>query len=75
MEIPHILEALNRLPETEKHAIASEIIKQVAPLNTPPLTDEALTEIADALFVEHDQTEAADAEAKSQRSLVKELYP
>lgn len=27
-------------------------------------TDEALTEIADALFVEHDKTEAADAEAK-----------
>ena len=29
-------------------------MKQVALLDIPPLTDEALTEIADALFVEHD---------------------
>ena len=46
-----ILEAFNQLPEIEKHALASEIIKQVAMLDFPPLTDEALTEIADALFV------------------------
>ena len=61
----NILEAFNRLPEIEKHAIASEIIKQVALLNTPPLTDEAFTEIADALFVEHDKMEAEDVETKS----------
>ena len=60
----NILEAFSQLPEIEKHAIASEIIKQVALLDFPPLTDEALTEIADALFVEHDKTEAADAKAK-----------
>ena len=41
----------------------SEIIKQVALLDIPPLTDEALTEIADALFVEHEKTEVKDAEA------------
>ena len=41
-----------------------EIVKQVAPLDIPPLTDEAFTEIADALFVEHDKTETKDAEAK-----------
>ena len=61
----NILEAFNQLPEREKHAIASEILKQVALLDFPPLTDDALTEIADALFVEHDKTEAADAKAKS----------
>lgn len=61
----NILEAFNQLPEIEKHAIASEIIKQVALLDFSPLTDEALTEIADALFIEHDKTEAADAETKS----------
>ena len=60
----NILEAFNQLPEIEKHAIASEIIKQVALLEIPPLTDETLTEIADALFVEHDKTETEDAEAK-----------
>ena len=37
----------------------------MAPLAEADSTDEALTEIADALFVEHDKTEAADAEAKS----------
>ena len=36
-------------------------------LDIPPLTNEALTEIADSLFVEHDKLEAADAEAKSRR--------
>ena len=54
----NILEAFSRLPETEKHALASAIIKQVALPDIPPLTDEALTEVADALFVEHDKTEA-----------------
>ena len=53
----NILEAFNQLPEIEKHALASEIIKQVAQLDFPPLTDEALTEIADALFVWHDEVE------------------
>ncbi|MDE0685333.1 MAG: hypothetical protein OXI63_20585 [Candidatus Poribacteria bacterium] len=66
----NILEAFNQLPEREKHVIASEIIKRVALLDIPPLTDEALTEIADALFVEHDKTEAEDAETKSRGSLV-----
>ena len=56
----NILEAFDQLPEIEKHAIASEIIKQVAMLDIPPLTDEALTEVTDALFLEHDKTEAAD---------------
>lgn len=60
----NILEAFNQLPEIEKHAIASEIIKQVVLLDFPPLTDEGFTEIADALFVEHDKMEAEDAEAK-----------
>lgn len=56
-----ILEAFNQLPEIEKHALASEIIKQVAMLDFPPLTDEALTEIADTLFIVHDETETKDA--------------
>jgi hypothetical protein len=51
----NILETFSRLPEIEKHALASEIIKQVAMLDIPPLTDEALTEVADALFVKHDK--------------------
>ena len=71
----NILKAFNQLPEIEKHAIASEIIKQIVLLDIPPLTDHVLTEIADALFVEHDITEAKDAEGNSRESLVKGLYP
>ena len=64
----NILEACNQLPEIEKHALASEIIKRVAMPNIPRLTDEVLTEIADALFVEHDKTEAEDTEANRGKS-------
>ena len=60
-----VLEAFNQLPDIEKHALASEIIKQVAMLDVPPLMDEALTEIADALFVMHDEEEAKDVETQS----------
>ena len=67
----NILEAFNQLPEIEKHALASEIIKQVVLLDIPPLTDEALTEIADALFVEHDKMEAEDAETQSRGNLAR----
>ena len=67
----NILEAFNQLPEIEKHVIASEIIKQVALLDILPLTDEALTEIADALFVEHDKIEAEDTATKSRGSLIR----
>lgn len=63
----NILEAFNQLPEIEKHAIASEIIKRVTLLDIPPLTDEAFTEIADTLFVEHDKMEAADAETNNKQ--------
>ena len=66
----NILEAFNQLIDIEKHAIASEIIKQVAMWDIPPLTDEALTKIADALFVEHDKIEAEDTATKSRGSLV-----
>lgn len=60
-----VLEAFNQLPDLDKHVLASEIIKQVAMLDIPPLTDEALTEIADALFVIHDEAEANNAETQS----------
>ncbi len=56
-----ILEAFNALPDIEKHVLASEIIKTVTLMDYPQLTDDALTEIADDLFVMHDETERNDA--------------
>ena len=60
-----ILDAFNKLPEIEKHALASEIIKQVVMLDSAPLTDDALTEIANDLFVIHDEAEAEDVKTES----------
>ena len=60
-----ILEAFNQLPEIEKHALASEIIKQVVMLNSAPLTDDALTEVANDLFAMHDEAEAEDVKTES----------
>ncbi len=64
-----ILESFNQLPEVEKHELASEIIRSVVMLNFPPLTDEALAEVADALFIEHEEMEANDAQAETRGSL------
>ena len=54
---------LNQLLETEKHEVASAIIRWTARQDSPPLTD-------DALFVELDKMEARDAESKSRGSLI-----
>ena len=52
-----VLEAFNKLSEIDKQVVASEIIKQVVMLDSPPLTDDALTEVADTLFIMHDEAE------------------
>lgn len=51
----NMLKAFNQLPEMEKHAVASEIIRQVALLGFPSLIDGALMEIADTFFLECDK--------------------
>ena len=61
---------LNQLLETEKHEVASAIMRWTARQDSPPLTDDALVQVADALFVELDKMEAVDAEAKSRGSLI-----
>lgn len=64
----NILNLFNQLPEIEKHEFASEIIKWTAKQDFPPLTDEALVQAADALFIELDKSEARDAEFNSGKS-------
>ena len=51
----NILDLFNQLPEMEKHEFASEIIKWTAKRDFPPLTDEALVQAADTLFIELDK--------------------
>lgn len=60
-----ILEVFNQLPELEKHAIGSEIIKQVALLDFPPVSDGELTEIGDMVFRLHDEAEKKDSDPRS----------
>lgn len=51
----NILDLFSQLPEIEKHEFASEIIKWTAKRDFPPLTDEALVQVADARFIELDK--------------------
>ena len=60
-----ILEVFNKLPEIQKHALASEIIKQVVMLDSASLIDDALTEVANDLFVMHDEAEAEYVKTES----------
>ena len=61
----NILDLFNQLPEIEKHEFASEIIKWTVKQDFPPLTDEALVQAADALFIELDKSEARDADSNA----------
>ena len=53
----NILDLFSQLPEMEKHEFASEIIRWTAKRDFPPLTDEALVQAADTLFIELDKME------------------
>ncbi len=64
----NILDLFSQLPEMEKHEFASEIIRWTAKRDFPPLTDEALVQVADARFIELDKTEARDAGSNLRRS-------
>ncbi|MBI1926076.1 hypothetical protein HYR99_17715 [Candidatus Poribacteria bacterium] len=66
----NILESFNQLPEPEKRELAAEIIRWIAELDFPPLTDEDFVLAAEELFIELDRGEAKDAESKSRRGLV-----
>ena len=66
----NILDLFNQLREIEKHEFASAIIRWTAKRDFPPLTDEALVQAADTLFIELDKMEAGDADSQSRRSLV-----
>ena len=60
------LDLVRKYYETHRTEIDRDIREQ----DSPPLTDDALVQVADALFVELDKMEARDAEAKSRGSLI-----
>ena len=56
-----LLDAIDRLPEAERHALAAEILRRTSDQDLPPLGDEELASAAEELFLRLDAREAADA--------------
>lgn len=56
-----VLKSFERLSAGEQQEVASEILRRVIDLETPPLSDDQLAQLADELFVELDRSEEADA--------------
>ena len=60
-DVQNFLHTFDALPDPDKRTLATEILRRSLALDQPPLTDEALTETADALFQDLDRREAEDA--------------
>jgi hypothetical protein len=59
--IQHLLDAFDLLYAAEQQAVACKILRRMQDVDLPPLTDEELILIAEALFLELDRREAMDA--------------
>jgi len=59
--IQHLLDAFDLLYAAEQQAVACKILRRMQDVDLPPLTDEELILIAEALFLELDRREATDA--------------
>jgi hypothetical protein len=55
-----ILHAFDLLPDKEKFDVLAEIVRRSSSLESPPLTDEDFTSIADSVFSELDRDELQD---------------
>ena len=56
--VQQLLASFDSLSKEEQHVAAIEVMRRAAPIETEPLSDEALVQLADALFVELDREEA-----------------
>lgn len=61
-EVQHFLHTFDALPDPDKRVLAAEILRRSLALDQPPLSEEALVDIADALFLELDRRESDDRE-------------
>ncbi len=55
-----LLDAFDRLPEDKRRDVAIELLRRARHFECPPLSDEALAQIADQSFQEYDAHEAAN---------------
>lgn len=56
--VADLLDSFDHLPEDAKREAASEIIKRSANFDFPPLSDDALVEIADHIFLALEKEES-----------------
>ncbi|HJQ80441.1 MAG TPA: hypothetical protein VJ828_10825 [Lacipirellulaceae bacterium] len=61
--VQKLLATFDSLTKEEQHVAAIEVLRRAKPGESDALTDEALVELADALFVELDRREEADAQS------------
>lgn len=62
--VQQLLNSFEALSEAEQQVAASEVLRRVLDSVPPDLSEEALVEAAEALFLELDAREAADAETR-----------
>jgi hypothetical protein len=60
-KVQHILESFDALSETDKHQVVVEILRRWKNVGTGDLSEEALVEAADELFLALDAEEAGHA--------------
>lgn len=60
--VEQLLVAFDAMSDAEKHIAAVEMLRRAWPEGMPELPDEAMIGAADALFLELDAREAADAQ-------------
>jgi hypothetical protein len=56
--VQHVLESFDRLPDSDKQQVAAEIIRRLAHIDFPPLSDQDLVLSAEELFLELDRQES-----------------
>ena len=61
--VGELLAKFDALPEADKQEAAAELLRRAMKLSYGPLPDEALVELAEQSFLEHDAREAADTNA------------
>jgi hypothetical protein len=59
----NLIESFDKLPESEKQEVASEILRRTINFDMPAFSDEELVLSAEELFLELDRREAEDAQS------------
>jgi hypothetical protein len=60
-----LLKEFESLPDSDKHEVASEILRRILNIGYSPLSDDELVLNAEAVFLELDQREIRDGHFKS----------